>query len=317
MPRHARCTERNFGWGKQIPYAGTNALRDHYRGHHATVATHSARWASFCCWLAEGHKIRDARLITREIFLEYGMVLRAALNGGAISVSYAHNIISSINLTMEALRLDHRVWLPPTAVLEQRRCYVRKSPPASLDLVGTMRFACALREDGFRREASVVELCRIFGLRLRECLLLDVHDAEATAAQRGEIEIVRGTKGGRGRQVPRILPVDEAQHAVLTRAVDAAVGGPNLIPAEVLLATFRDHVQAILLPRLARAGLGTVRDLRSSYACARYEALTGHPAPVVAGRRTAPLEVDHGARGILAQELGHERQYFIASYCGA
>jgi hypothetical protein len=35
---------RNFGWGKQLEWAGKQALRAAFDGgHHATVASHGAR----------------------------------------------------------------------------------------------------------------------------------------------------------------------------------------------------------------------------------------------------------------------------------
>ncbi len=57
-------------------------------------------------------------------------------------------------------------------------------------------------------------------------------------------------------------------------------------------------------------------DLRVAYACERYEALTGTPAPVVAGERVADRESDRAARVIIARELGHGRVEIVAAYCG-
>ncbi|MBI3774834.1 MAG: integrase, partial [Gammaproteobacteria bacterium] len=57
-------------------------------------------------------------------------------------------------------------------------------------------------------------------------------------------------------------------------------------------------------------------DLRAAYACERYEQITGHPAPVVAGERQANKHDDQTARQIIAQELGHGRIDVAAAYLG-
>ncbi len=62
--------------------------------------------------------------------------------------------------------------------------------------------------------------------------------------------------------------------------------------------------------------LNKFHDLRAAYACARYETLTGHAAPVVAGRRIADRKTDDQARQTIAQELGHGRMEVLDSYIG-
>ena len=52
---------RNFGFGKQMAWAGAQALRDSYGdGHYATVAAHSERWGQFAHWAKTMEGIRDA-----------------------------------------------------------------------------------------------------------------------------------------------------------------------------------------------------------------------------------------------------------------
>ncbi len=60
-----------------------------------------------------------------------------------------------------------------------------------------------------------------------------------------------------------------------------------------------------------------VNDLRAAYACERYAELTGHPAPVVAGHRSATREEDRAARTVIAQELGHGRIDVLGAYVGS
>ena len=58
-------------------------------------------------------------------------------------------------------------------------------------------------------------------------------------------------------------------------------------------------------------------DMRAAYACERYQAITGYPAPVIAGKRQADKALDKKARTILAQELGHNRTDVVAAYIGS
>jgi hypothetical protein len=58
-------------------------------------------------------------------------------------------------------------------------------------------------------------------------------------------------------------------------------------------------------------------DMRAAYACERYQAITGHPAPVITGIRQADKALDKKARILLAQELGHNRTDVVAAYIGS
>ncbi len=42
---------RNFGYGRQLSYAGPQALQDMFGGgHYGTVKAHSDRWQAFVSW---------------------------------------------------------------------------------------------------------------------------------------------------------------------------------------------------------------------------------------------------------------------------
>ena len=66
-----------------------------------------------------------------------------------------------------------------------------------------------LRERDHARVASVVALARDLGLRFREASMLNVREALAQASELVLINITAGTKGGRGREVDRWVPVSE------------------------------------------------------------------------------------------------------------
>lgn len=55
---------RNFGYGRQLSYAGPQALRDLFGGgHYGTVKAHSDRWLAFVRWCRSeaGPGFNDAR----------------------------------------------------------------------------------------------------------------------------------------------------------------------------------------------------------------------------------------------------------------
>lgn len=70
---------RNFGYGRQLSYAGQQALKDLFGGgHYGTVKAHSDRWQAFVRWCrsADGPRFNDARQIDRHTLLNYAEYLR-------------------------------------------------------------------------------------------------------------------------------------------------------------------------------------------------------------------------------------------------
>ncbi len=307
---------RNFGWGKQMAWAGKQALRQAFgAGHYGTVASHGDRWRRFCAW-AQDRGVRDACAIDQTLVLSYGRHLAQQTSAETKSVSYAQNQLTSVNVTLEALRGDNQLGVSPAAIVG-RRAGVCIAPPAGLDRGLFSKAVQTLHDRGRARTASVVELCRELGLRRREASLIDLRDAARQAATLGRVNVTRGTKGGRGRSVDRWVSISDRAREALQRAVSASAGGRNLVPKGVILKDW--------LPRLSRewgqvsktAGLGTLRDLRAAFACERYQEITGCPAPAVAGTRSADKNDDLSAREAIAHELGHRRIDVMAAYVGS
>ena len=70
---------RNFGYGRQLSYAGPQALRDMFGGgHYGTVKAHCDRWQAFVKWCRseQGPGINDARQIDRKVLADYAAYLR-------------------------------------------------------------------------------------------------------------------------------------------------------------------------------------------------------------------------------------------------
>ncbi len=109
MALACRRDRRNFGWGRQLSYAGPQALRDMFGGgHYGTVKAHSDRWQTFVRWSRseDGPGFNDARKIDRQTLLDYAGYLRQQVEQGAICIATAQNRLSSVNRTMAALRGD-------------------------------------------------------------------------------------------------------------------------------------------------------------------------------------------------------------------
>ena len=322
-------TSRNFGHGKQIAWAGHQALRVYYgQGHFATVHAHVVRWRQFCRWLHAYHGVRDACGITQLHLDDYADHLAQRVEEETMAVAYAQNLLSSVSTTLKALRGDAilRVESPSGIVGERSRC--RQTIPGGYDWDQFQTALEALRNADMFRAASVAELARSFGMRLREAVLGDIPRWCRESAQKGKIDIREGTKGGRGKEVARWVPVDGAGDCALENAdtTRQTLGcGNNLLrPGE----SFDELVNRGEIHRarviLHRHGIKGYHHLRAAWACDRYMDLSNYPAPVVAQALPAdefppdpaagPLAEELGL--LLSEELGHNRLDILAAYIG-
>lgn len=307
---------RNFGYGKSLAWAGKNALKDRYgRGHFATQAAHAARWARFAEF-AKSAGVRDARDATRDLVRDYAASLAADIETKALSIRYAQNLVSTVNVVFETMRGDRSLRLSPSRLLGQR-VHVRAQAPVSLNRKGLIQRIQKLEQRGHERVAAMAILARELGLRFREASLLDTRQALREARETGTISVTRGTKGGRGKEIGRHVPVTPIAMAALHRAAALQKDADNLIPSGTTFREWRDHAYGVWgRTRLGSRSFG-FHDLRVAYACDRYETLTGTPAPVITGTRRANRKTDHAARAIIAAELGHARLEVVATYCGS
>jgi len=307
---------RNFGYGKQMDWAGKQALRERYgNGRYGTVAGHTERWRQFVTWCRSERGIRDARRVDRSMVNAYGMGLADKVTKKSMSVSYAQNLLSSVNVVLESLRGDRRIRVAPAAIVGNRT-HVRTQPPAGLDRQAVRQCTYQLRQNGHERIASVVELARELGLRLREASMLDARAALRQAMKNRAVNITAGTKGGRGHSVDRWVPVTKITIGCLIRAAKAQGTSRNLIPTDLTWRQWNTRVHHVWAAVRDDYRLRKLHDLRAAYACERYRALTGSVAPVIAGQRLADRGADRTARNTIAQELGHARSDVVAAYIG-
>ncbi len=105
---------RNFGFGKQMAFAGRRALQERYGGgHHATVAAHAERWRRFAAWANEARGLRDTQQVDKAVLSAYGDELANQVSQSRLSRSYAQNLLSTVNVVLESLRGDRMIRVSP------------------------------------------------------------------------------------------------------------------------------------------------------------------------------------------------------------
>ena len=314
---------RNFGYGRQLSYAGPQALKDMFGGgHYGTVKAHTDRWQAFVRWCRseDGPGFNDARKIDRQTLLDYAGYLRQQVEHGELAIATAQNRLSSVNRTMAALRGDEYVRVAsPSKALGMQRTTVRTTAPLGQDRDQVMLIVNALREQQLPRAAAIVYLARATGMRLREAILANLPRLKREAVQYGRINIQDGTKGGRsGALAPRWLWVnDNIRKALRYAELTSPAGSRNLLaPNE----SYLDFQQQIVRPArdiLHTLNLKGFHELRAAYACERYEQITHYLAPVKRGDcNQLGRNLDQEARVQISYELGHGRIDVVSAYIG-
>ena len=314
---------RNFGYGRQLSYAGPQALRDMFGGgHYGTVKTHSDRWQAFARWCRseDGPGFNDARQIDRQTLLDYAEHLRQKVELGELAIATAQNRLSSVNRTMAALRGDQYVEVPsPSKTLGMRRNSVRRSVPQGQDREHVKRIVEVLCEHPMPRAAAIAQLARATGMRLREAILADLPRLKREAEHYGKINIQDGTKGGRsGASAPRWLKVDEHIRNALRFAEQVSPDGSrNLLAPDERYLDFQRGIVRPARAILHQHKLKGFHELRAAYACERYEQITHHPAPINGGHcYQLDRHLDREARVLISYELGHGRIDVVSAYIG-
>ncbi|MFG0502257.1 integrase domain-containing protein [Pseudomonas putida] len=313
----------NFGYGRQLSYAGRQALKDLFAGgHFATVKAHSDRWQAFVRWCRseDGPGYNDARQIDRQTLEDYVAYLRQQIQQGELCIATAQNRLSSVNRTLAALRGDQDMTvISPSQALGQQRSNVRTHAPDSQGYQKVQRVLEALGKQQHERVAALVLLARATGMRLREAILADLPRLHREAEHLGLINIQEGTKGGRsGASAPRWVMANEAVKAALQFARHASPPrSRNLLARNESYAVFLHQTVLPARETLHEHGLKGFHELRAAYACERYEQLTGHAAPVNGGHcYRIDREQDRQARQQISVELGHNRLDVVSAYIG-
>ncbi|MCK9749335.1 integrase domain-containing protein [Pseudomonas syringae pv. syringae] len=314
---------RNFGYGRQLSYAGPQALRDLFGGgHYGTVKAHSDRWQAFVRWCRsdDGPRLNDARQIDRQILSDYAAHLRHLVERGDLAIATAQNRLSSVNRTMAALRGDQYVKVPsPSKALEMQRTTIRTTVPQGQEREHVQRIVDVLYEHQKPRAAAIAQLARATGMRLREAILADLPRLKREAKQFGKINIQDGTKGGRsGASAPRWITVDDHIRDALKFADQVSPDGSrNLLAPNESYLDFQKRIVRPARDTLHAHNLKGFHELRAAYACERYEQITQHPAPINGGScYQLDRRLDQAARDQISYELGHGRIDVVSAYIG-
>jgi hypothetical protein len=313
---------RNFGYGRQLSYAGPQALRDMFGGgHYGTVKAHSDRWQTFVRWCRsdDGPGLNDARQIDRQILSDYAAHLHHLVERGDLAIATAQNRLSSVNRTMAALRGDQYVKVPsPSKALEMQRTTIRMTVPQGQDREHVMRIVDAFREQ-HPRAAAIVQLARAIGMRLREAILADLPRLQREAKRYGKINIQDGTKGGRsGATAPRWISVDEHIREALRYAEQVSpTNSRNLLGPNESYLDFQKRIVRPARDILHMHNLKGLHELRAAYACERYEQITHRQAPINGGKfYQIDRHLDQKVRAQISYELGHGRIDVVSAYIG-
>lgn len=172
------------------------------------------------------------------------------------------------------------------------------------------------------------EMSVAYALRPKETFMTRPHEAERDGhlmvtteedperyAELTQLEVKRGTKGGRVRWVPIDTP---EKRAVLEKAKRLVrhKGAHLGVPGRSLAWTRRHFYTVCAKVGLTKKDLGvTPYGARHQYAGDRYEQCAGEPPPVRGGK-PIDRELDKAARLRVARELGHSRESITGAYLG-
>ncbi len=319
---------KNFGLGsRSMKKAGMFALK------HAemvgaisfqTAADLGHRWGQFCEFASE-HGVRQMEYVDGALVVEYGNQLAARVRDNLnrstvdicsdtelppISASTAQNRISAVNTVMSLATKGQWVPVSPTASTEcgiAKRSNVRTVPPTGLNRDHLQRTLSRLDARGH----AITSLARGLGLRSKEASLLDAVSALNKAVKTGAVTIEHGTKGGRSRTFSLS---SDWQFTALRQAAEVQGFARAVMPAEEDWQSWREAGLRRIRETLQAFGIRGIHELRSAYACERYEQLTGFRAPVLGGN--APRDLDQDARQKISAELGHSRIDITNAYLG-
>jgi hypothetical protein len=317
-------TKINFGKGRQLGYAVKQALDDYYSrvSHYSTRSTHKQRAVTFVQFCRR-HSIKDARDIDREFVLSFGQYVRQRIEGefqwsdGAvdtsISVAYAHNLISTVNVIMRAFRGDNALKISGKQDLGVCRKSVR-TRQIQADVVDAKDAADRAIVAGFERGSAVILMARAWGMRVREAILADLDRMMREIKRTGEAAILEGCKGGR-KSRDRTIRANEFRMEALNFAIEVRPKGSKNLLSET------DNMKKFLLRELnpcrsilKQACVPTFQELRAGFAQDVYEEILAGPSPLRQPVRDKVL--DRIARAEVSRQLGHNRIRVASAYVG-
>tara|TARA_Y100000296_G_scaffold211_1_gene237 strand:- start:5026 stop:5961 length:936 start_codon:yes stop_codon:yes gene_type:complete len=311
MKKHNHSGGRNYGYGKQMHYAAKQALVDRYGSDNkfGTQASHHARFKQFATW-CKAQGIKDARDLNQEIVVSYANSLSEKVEKEEMAVSYAQNLISSVNVALSAMRGDNNLKISPSNAVGVRS-HTRENSPISYD---RSQYQLALNELSTPESKMTLVFAREFGLRLREAGLFRPKEALVQYHRTGRIDIQCGVKGG--RNAPREIAITPRQVALLERAREVLGKAQCLVDKQGKYTDWKNSFYREYQASGARDLIGKFHDNRAAFACEKMKELTGKEARVINPHTPLTKKEEYAAKAEIAAMLGHGRVDVVASYTG-
>lgn len=303
---------KNYGYGSNISKAVHVALSDHYRSG-STVSRDSteSKFKVFITFL-KLMNIVDLRLVKQEHIHEYGLFIGIRVNNKSIGIAYAHNCLSAVNITFNAMLKNKFETISPAKYVGKRPYQRTTLPLGSWVQVHAARQLA--ESENNHRGSALLFLIRAFGLRLREASLCNLDRIKKEAAATGYVQISDGTKGGRKSE--RKIKIGMLQLTALNFAYSQKpINSQNLIDPSENMKSFIANVVRPLRQTIKSCSIPNYRDLRCAFLIDLYEEVTGEDAPVK-GHKSDPDRHKKGCEAV-AYAAGHNRIYVAESYVGS
>lgn len=157
--------------------------------------------------------------------------------------------------------------------------------------------------------AVQMKLQSAFGLRVEESFLLRPIDA---VRKDGRLNVVHGTKGGRGRTVPIDFKLDVLREAA--NYVNSTTG--STIPDGYTKTQWKDHFYTVLKRHgVTKSGLGvTCHGLRHEYLQQMFARYAGVAAPIKGSDERADKLIHNEAMQAVVEAAGHSRKQKAGAY---
>jgi len=317
------CNKPNYGYGRQLRYAMCRALALFYGDddHYGTRRTHQYRVRIFARYCTR-QGVVDARLIDQSTLDSYGKYLRSRLqedyqwpdgaNDKRISVAYAHDLLSTANTALYAMRGNAKTEISALQALGASRRYVREIPAQANQYVVTMAVT-KMVDAGDRRGAAVALLARNWGMRAQEASLQDLQRMHDEILTKGRAWIVEGCKGGR-KSADRWVSSTPERLEALEFALNARpIGSRCLLDTTETVKLFYQRELNRGRRVLWSFGVVSYRELRAAFAADVYQSITG--VLPMSGVHV-PRDLDKKARAEVARVLGHGRIQVSSGYVG-
>lgn len=153
--------------------------------------------------------------------------------------------------------------------------------------------------------AIQLKLQAAFGLRIEESFTMPIAITirKLLKSGNGKIEVIKGTKGGRPREVPVQLQLAVLEEAL--QYVNPRTGSTT--PGHLTTEKWRDRYNKVMRKHgLYKKGLGvTSHGLRHEWLQALYKTLTGNDAPIKGGDERPAIEEHKAAMREVIEAAGH------------